>query len=130
MIALAFTIVGLVALLAWLFVDSEKQITAAERSCESWRDEALANMARANEAERRLEAARASVLSIAEGLSQGAQSTRTTTHTRITTEAPACPVCAAHEINSAITDASRVPVVEVTDLPGWQAPFTVRWGQS
>jgi len=126
-IALAFTIVGLAALLAWLFVDSERQITAAERSCESWRAEALASMARANAAERRLEAARDMMLSIADGLSQNI---RTTTHTRITTDAPACPVCAAHEVRNTITDASRVPVVEVTDLPGWQAPFTVRWGQS
>lgn len=130
MIALALTIVGLVALLAWLFVDSEKQITAAERSCESWRAEALASTARANAAERRLEAARDTMLSIAEGLSQASQSTRTAARTRITTDAPACPVCHVWEVRNTITAASRVPVLGVSAQDGWRAPFTVRWGDA
>lgn len=123
MIALALTIIGLVALLAWLFVDSEKRVTAAKLACKSLHDEALANMARANEAERRLEAADDLIRS-------AARSAPRQRREPVSVPAAACPVCHTWEVRNTIATASRVPVLGVSAQDGWRAPFTVRWGNA
>jgi hypothetical protein len=90
-------------------------------------------------AEERLEAARDLMLSIAEGVAKdGAARTtaiyagpvRALPRPRISEPAPACCICARHEIGVAIVRASRAPVAGITGERGWHPPFVVRWGDA
>lgn len=103
------------------------------------RDAAHRANVRARAAEERLEAARDLMLSIAEGVAKdGAARTtaiyagpvRALPRPRISEPAPACCICARHEIGVAIVRASRAPVAGITGERGWHPPFVVRWGDA
>jgi len=94
---------------------------------------------RARAAEERLEIARKTMCDIAESLAaDGAARTAATyvgpvralPRPRISEPAPACCVCARHEIGVAIVRASRAPVAGITGERGWHPPFTVRWADA
>ena len=94
---------------------------------------------RAERAEQRLRTARDTMLQIAEAEAARlaekprpaiayVMPVRALPRQRVSEPAPACPSCARHEVQRAIVGASRVPVAAISGEPGWQQPFTVRWG--
>lgn len=94
---------------------------------------------RADAAERRLGAARDLMLSVAEGVAADAAKrtavayappVRALPRTPVSVPAPACPVCARHEVAVAIVRASRAPVATITGESGWHPPFVVRWADA
>lgn len=94
---------------------------------------------RARAAEGRLEAARDIMLTIAEGVAKDgaarpavtyAGTVRALPRAPVSEPAPACPVCARHEIAVAVVRASRAPVAAITGERGWAPPFVVRWGDA
>jgi len=94
---------------------------------------------RARAAEERLEAARDLMLTIAESVAKDGAARTSATYAGpvramprapVSEPAPACPVCARHEIAVAVVRASRAPVAAITGERGWQPPFVVRWADA
>lgn len=147
MIALAALSLAVAALLArrWsrrLRAEADTSRDAAHRASVRARAadvKAHAAEDRARAAEERLEAARDLMLSIAEGVAKDGAARTVATYAgpvralprpRINEPAPACCVCARHEIGVAIVRASRAPVAGITGERGWHPPFVVRWGDA